>query len=174
MIEQKGFATVLGLCLILIVALIVKGLAEAETNHAREISNFEMEQALQNAAESGIYEAAEIVNGQTFTSGKIFTTTKTFKHGEQTINITVEVWGKQGSIANYNEYGTNLKYKIYDENGNQIGKKNSVEGIYFMSRATINSGIWDEKIYRRAYAYIITDNEVSAEYRGKFYFMELP
>ena len=172
--QQKGFATILSLCLILIVALIVKGIQEAETNHAREVSNFEMEQALQHAAESGIYEAAELVNGQILLPGKIYTTTKTFKHGEQTINITVEVWGKQDNITAYNEHGTKLKYKTYDENGNEIGTKNSVEGIYFMSRATIQSGIWDEKIYRRAYAYIIDDNEVSAEYRGKFYFMELP
>lgn len=172
--NQKGFATVLSLCLLLVVALIVKGIAEAETNHAREISNFETEQALQNAAESGIYEAAELINGQILSYGKIFTTTKTFKRGEQMINITVEVLGKQTTITNYNEYGTNIKYKTYDEAGNQIGTKNSVEGIYFMSRATIQSGIWDEKIYRRAYAYIITDNEVSAESRGKFYFMELP
>lgn len=168
--NQKGFATILSLCLILVVALIVKGIAEAETNHAREISNFEMEQALQNAAESGIYEAAELVNGKTFTPGKIFTTNKTFKHGEQTINITIEVWGKKGSITAYNENGTQLKYKTSDE----TGTKNLVEGIYFMSRATIDKGIWDEKIYRRAYAYIITDSEVSATYRDKFYFMELP
>ena len=172
--NQKGFATILSLCLILVVALIVKGIAEAETNHAREISNFEMEQALQNAAESGIYEAAEQFNGKNFTPGKIFTTNKTFKHGEQKINITIEVWGKQGNITNYNEYGTNINHKIYDENGNQIGTKNLIEGIYFMSRATIDKSIWDEKIYRRAYAYIITDNEISAKYRGKFYFMELP
>lgn len=168
--NQKGFATILSLCLILVVALIVKGIAEAETNHAREISNFEMEQSLQNAAESGIYEAAELFNGKTFTPGKIFTTTKTFKHGEQTINITIEVWGKKVTITAYNEYKTQLKYKTSDE----TNTKSSVEGIYFMSRATIDKGIWNEKIYRRAYAYIITDNEISAKYRDEFYFMELP
>lgn len=155
--KQKGFATILSLCLILVAALIVKSIAEAETNHAREISNFEMEQALQNAAESGIYEAAELVNGKTFTPGKIFTTNKTFKHGEQTIKITVDTWGARGKIY----LCPASRNKVYNSDGH--------DGIYFMSRATIDKGIWDEKIYRRAYAYVL-----DADDKKKIYFMELP
>ncbi|GEM_PF-4561977 len=147
--KQKGFATILSLCLILVVALIVKGIAEAETNHAREISNFEMEQALQNAAESGIYEAAELVNGKTFTPGKIFTTTKTFKHGEQTIKITVEVWGERGKIYLFPKSRT--IERVYS--------KDAYPGIYFMSLAKIKNGIWDEEIYRRAYANVLSEED---------------
>ena len=36
-----------------------------------------------------------------------------------------------------------------------------------MSRATIKDGFWGEKVYRRAYAYIL-DNDAT------IYFMELP
>ena len=85
--KQKGFVTIFGLCLMLIVALIVKGIQESEANHAREVLNFEMEQALQNAAESGIVEASELVKNKSFTAGKIFTDTKDFRQGEQTIPI---------------------------------------------------------------------------------------
>lgn len=83
--RQKGFATVFGLCMILIITLIVKGIQEAETNHAREVLNFEMEQVLQHAAESGIIEA---VKSNSATNLKL---TKYFKHDEQTIKITVDI-----------------------------------------------------------------------------------
>ena len=173
--NQKGFATVLGLCLLLVVALIVKGISEAETNHAREVSNFELEQALQNAAYSGIVEAAEYVrltpeflpygeNKETVKK-KIPVANKTFKHGEQTIKITVEVWGERGKIYLYPESRTSEKVYASDAH----------LGIYFMSLATIKSGIWDEEIYRRAYA------NVSSEEDGETFkddttinFMELP
>lgn len=145
--KQKGFATIFGLCLILVVALIVKGIQEAEANHAREVSNFELEQALQSAAESGIIEAAELVRGQTFSKGTIFTTTKTFKNGEQTINITVEVKGERG--------------KIY-----VLGSPNA--GIYLMSRATTKVNFLSENVYRRAYAYVLDAADT------KIIFMELP
>ena len=149
---QKGFATIFGLCFIIIVALIVKGIAEAEANHAREISNFEMEQALQNAAYGGIIEAAEKVrqtpdllpkaDSFVVSKKKILTTQKNFKHGEHTIKIILEVWGERGKIYFYKE---DKKTKI----------KATQLGVYFMSRATIDKGFWDEKIYRRAYAYVL-------------------
>ena len=167
--RQKGFATVFGLCLILIIAVIVKGIQESEANHAREVLNFEMEQALQSAAESGIVTAVET---------GILTSTKEFKFGEPpnetTIYINIEVRRDSGNIYHYNKHGTNTKFKIYDENGTEIGKKDHTAGVYFMSRAEMDSSFFGKKIYRRAYAYIIDDSEVSDDYKDKIYFMELP
>ena len=168
--NQKGFATVLGLCLLLVVALIVKGIAEAETNHAREVSNFELEQALQNAAYSGIVEAAEYVrltpeflpygeNKETVKK-KIPVANKTFKHGEQTIKIIVEVWGERGKIYLCPVERTS---EIVREDIDLLGA-----GVYLMSRATIEDSIFGEDIYRRAYAYVLDAADT------KIIFMELP
>ena len=41
--RQKGFATIFGLCLVLVIALVVKGIEEAEMNHAYEAMNYQAE-----------------------------------------------------------------------------------------------------------------------------------
>lgn len=154
--RQKGFATILGLCLILVIAIIVKGIQDSEKNHVREIFNFEMEQALQNAAESGIVEAAEEFKGKSFDAGNIFTTAKEFSHGEEKFEITVKVFGERGTIY--------------------IGTKSSHDGIYFMSYASTESPFLSKKIYRRAYAYVLTeitdDDKLNDD--TTINFMELP
>ena len=146
--KQKGFATIFGLCMILVVALIVRGIQESETNHAREVSNFEFEQALQSAAESGIVEAAEKIRGKNFTKGKIPVSNKTLKKAEKNFSITVEVWGEHGNIK---------------------GLPSPNEGVYLMGRAMIKKGgAWGEDIYRLAYAYFLDDDPMTIN------FMELP
>ena len=167
--KQKGFATILSLCLILVIALIVKGIQESEANHAREVLNFEMEQALQSAAEGGIVEAAEYVRknpdhlpystGPPFSQKKIpiKDKTKTFYHGEQKKDITVEVWGERGEI-----YFCPIK----DED--KVFGGESKVGVYLMSRATIKEVSLGEKIYRRTYAYFLDEDNT------KINFMELP
>ena len=57
--NEKGFATIFGLCLILAIALVVKGIQESEMNHAYETSDFQTEFELQNLADSGIYRAVD-------------------------------------------------------------------------------------------------------------------
>lgn len=174
---QKGFATVLSLCLILVVALIVKGIQEAETNHASEVSNFELEQALQSAAESGVVEAAEYVrkNPNKFpysdpnpiwnTKKEITVSNKTFKRGEQTINITVKAWGERGRIYFYRK----------NDSGKFVQVKSPCDGVYFMSRASIEKGFWGKQIYRRAYGYILSEKDGDNYIDGtELYFMELP
>ena len=165
--KQKGFATIFGMCLILVVALIVKGIHEAEANHAREVLNFELEQVLQSAAESGIVEAAEYVRNHpdefpvydgwpwTVSKKEISVKNKTLKRENKTFDITVEAWGERGKIYFYKE---DKKTKIKKEQA----------GVYLMSRATIKSGIFGEDIHRRAYAYFLENNDTIIN------FMELP
>ena len=183
--RQKGFATIFALCLILVIALIVRSIQEAEANHAREVVNFETEQALQLAAESGIVEAADFVrqnpdwlpisNGPWVVSKKQIPIHVTVSDD----NITVEVWGERGKIYHYNQKNKgklNLEYfTILDEDGNEIVAKNHCDGFYLMSRATIDKSSFGEKIYRRAYAYVIDDDQLAAEYKNTtIHFMELP
>jgi len=164
--------------LILVIALIVKGIHDAEANHAREVVNFETEQALQLAAESGIVEAADIVRraeetGDTekrlfysmgipsLSQKKISVSPVTFKRGKQEIKITVEVWGERGKIHFYKNDKTKLK--------------KARDGVYFMSRATIDKGFFGEKIYRRAFGYVLsTMNGITWRDGTTIYFMELP
>ena len=122
-----------------------------------------MEQALQNATYSGISEAAEIIrmnpNYLPYSKGKpedqknIPVEKKTFRNGKQSIQITVEVRGERGKIY------------FYDKDKKKIAEPR--DGIYLMSRASINKDILGEKIYRRAYAYIL-DGDTTIN------FMELP
>lgn len=150
--NQRGFATIFGLCLILVIALVVKGIQEAEANHAREVMNFETEQALQLAAESGIVQALEYVRQNPDFLPKAATFVVSRKkipvdyNGKQ--KITLEVWGERGLIYT---------------NGN-----NAQDGIYFMSCASTDSNLWSKKIYRRAYAYILDADDMTIR------FMELP
>ena len=176
--QQKGFATIFGLCFILIIALIVKGIQESEANHAREILNFEMEQSLQQAAESGIIETVEKVRlagknaektssyylpykkGDNTVRKSFPIVMKYFKHDEQNIPIKIEVWGERG--------------KIYKGSKNNNWKL----GVYFMSCASMESNFLSKNIYRRSYAYILSeqdaDNEDIFYDDTTIYFMELP
>ena len=164
--RQKGFATIFGLCLVLVIALIVKGIQEAAANHAREVFNFQMEQTLQSAAESGVVEAAEYVRKTpdflpytegNFTVAKtIPVSSKTFKHGDKIFKITLEVRGERGKIY------------LCPASRNKVSQKDAHVGVYLMSRATIKSGIWGTDIYRRAYAYFLDDDDTT------IHFMELP
>ncbi len=133
--REKGFATIFGLCLILAVAFVVKGIQAAEANHAREVLSFELEQILQSAAESGIIEASA-------TGNDTLSKTVTLERGGQTIAIEVEVLSDAGKIY----FGS-------------IPKR----GKYFMSRAMTKSPFWSENIYRRAYAYVL-DGEATIHF----------
>lgn len=161
--SQKGFATIFGLCFVLIIALCVKGIQESETNHAHEVSNFEMEQILQSAAESGIIRATNSISGLPYSEGRysdkktLLNVTETRKCGGKTFNVTINVRGERGKIYFYKKSEENKLVPI----------KDPCDGVYLMSRATIKKGFLGEKVYRRAYAYIL-DNDATV------YFMELP
>lgn len=165
--------------MILVIALIVRSIQDAEANHAREVVNFETEQVLQSAAESAIVEAVEKVRNRTITL-PYSQAKKSDKIPIPVTNpdgITVEVWGERGKIYRYTTDNNNnnnnvlIRFKLYDDDGKEIVNKTHCDGVYFMGTATID----DKKIYRRAYAYIIDDAELAAEYKDTtIYFMELP
>ena len=130
--NEKGFATIFGLCLILAIALIVKGIQESEMNHAYETANFETELKLKNAAEVGIFKAAaEIKNNQ-----QILPLQENF-----TIE-SVEVWSE----------GTDkTDYKISVE----VSSEGTDKTDYTLSStAEIENKHTGEISYRRAFAYV--------------------
>ncbi|MBR4151513.1 MAG: hypothetical protein IKT98_00960 [Selenomonadaceae bacterium] len=171
--NEKGFATIFGLCLILVIALIVKGIQESEMNHAYETTDYQAEFDLQNAAESGIYKAVAIVlaNPDTLIFNKEYPSVGNVRKKAQhpftpiTINsssgsINVRVWGERIVIKPYEvnyERMTSNKYNTYPfivEDKQYICQKACV----FFSVAELTDSRTGEKSYRRAYAYFIESN----------------
>ena len=141
--RQKGFATVFGICLLLVVALLVKGIQESEANHANEVYNFETEQILQQAAESELIKEAETLRQITEkpeTSDEVRSRTvhKTFKSGNHSLEMTIDVRSAHGKISH---------------------GEDSDDGYYIMAWAKATSEFTNDMIYRRAYGYIIDGDE---------------
>ena len=164
--RQKGFATIFGLCLILVIALIVKGIQESETNHAYETANFQAEVELQNAADSALVEVADSVlsgaetlpvkpeyaNRQRSYYQREFTVDKI---SETLGDITVSVWGEEATL---------MPYKV--NHSTKIARRSAADKpVYiFFSMAQANHG--GRKLYRRAFAYVDKDS-------GMIHFMDL-
>lgn len=183
--NQKGFATIFGLCLILIIALVVKGIEETEMNHAYEVTDFQAEFELQNAADSGIHEAvqialnnpAEILPLNTHSSS----VRRDFQHrfNPITINskhlgiITVETWGERMALHPYRVVYTSNPNKVVEDKArlefNDKGKPIYKEIYVFFSRASADSKRMNGKIYRRAFAYVFKDDDDAT-----IHFMEVP
>lgn len=168
--NEKGFATIFGLCLILVIALIVKGIQEAEMNHAYETTDFQAEFDLQNAADSALVEAVELVlsnsvslpekdmqRARQYSQYQFPAITKT---SERLGKITVTVWCEEAMIQ---PYKVNYKSKGNEAKSDGTGKP----GYFFFSRAEATST--GGKIYRRAAAYVFKD-----DVNETIHFMEVP
>ena len=183
--RQKGFATIFGLCLILVVALTVKGIQEAETNHAYETMDFQVEFELKNAAVSGIYEAAEKVRVEKINTGNellppsgspfpedrkdyqyklINRTVKSPRFG----NIKVEVWGERLVGAQ----GFRTCKRLYNSSNLKLIKKDQ-EGYILFSVAQIKSEHVSGNIHCSAFAYVLSEKH-DGTYKDDttIYFME--
>lgn len=180
--NEKGFATIFGLCLILAIALVVKGIQESEMNHAYETADFQTEVDLKNAADSGIYAAAEIVrdnpdilllnenpsvagNGRDKYQKQLIPPTNKFS-GK---NIKVEVWGERILFRSYKvKYGAESETDSSKENVAELIKEDDEVYIFF-SRAEVENARASGQIYRRAFAYILVNDADM-----KIHFMGLP
>ena len=165
--NQKGFATVLGLCLIMAIALCVKGIQESATNHFYETIDFQTEIDLQNAAESGIYAAAEKVQRELATDKNYLPRSKSDNRNYHQVNIisttqktssgdiSVDVQAERVLIFSYKvNYAVrvNGKYRA-DKIGD--GKK-----VYTLSStAQIYSERIGKNFSRQAFAYIELDDD---------------
>lgn len=157
--REKGFATIFGLCLILVLALIIKGISAVEENHAYETMYFQAELELQDAANSGIYRAIEQVTSGAVVLSKIknasipkariknqYAFPVMTKKSGQLGTVTIETWGERLNIQPYS-----VNYTTNYANKDGTGK----EAYVFFSRASADAKIMSGKIYRRAYAYVL-------------------
>ena len=158
--NEKGFATILGLCLILALALVVKGIQESEDNHAYEKIDFQTEYDLQNAAEVGIYKAVKMVrdnpNLLPFNRELNLRGDYQYKFDRVTIktlsgsDIYVDVWGERILIRPYGE--VDYKNKITSWMGEEK------LAYSFFSKAELTSPRTGGKLYRRAFGYVLQDD----------------
>ena len=174
--NEKGFATIFGLCLILVIAFIVKGIQEAEMNHAYETTDFQAEFDLQSAADSGIYAAAEKVHGDPSGELPINRTHPALPGGKrnkhQLLLLSETVTSPSGSIK-VDVWGERLLMKQFRQNypsgQDTLGNKK----VYILlSKAELQSGRMDGKIYRRAFAYVLLNEDGTSD--KTIHFMELP
>ena len=181
---EKGFATIFGLCLILVIALIVKGIQEAEMNHAYETTDFQAEFDLQNAADSALVETVNeaielldaddtrLINRGTvnrrYSQYEFPAVTKT---SERLGNITVTVWCEETMIQPYKvNYSRVNNRKKHNYDGYVAEKKGTGKyGYFFFSRAEATNKHAGGKIYRRAAAYVL-----QSENYKTIHFVEVP
>ena len=165
---EKGFATIFSLCLILVIALIVKGIQEAETNHAYETTNFQVEMELQNAADGALVEVADkILSGEETLPDKMPYIPRQFFQREFTVkknskllgNITVKVWCENINVQAYNvDHAAKKAIRVAADD---------VTGYVLFSMAQVKSDHGGGNIYRRSFAYIADSDET-------IHFMEVP
>ncbi len=172
--NERGFVTIFALCLILVIALLVKGIQESDMNHNYEAADLQTEFDLQNAADGGIYEAAEKVRAASENGQELLPTNTVSNHEERKKSqipihlskssiktargtITVKVWGERLKIQNYKRL-----YPSYTKNPQGVPKY----GYVLFSVAQLKNKRTNGKIYRRAFAYVVDGYGIEF-YNGK-------
>ncbi len=175
--NEKGFATLLNLCLILVIALIVKGIQESEMNHVYATKDFQTEFDLQNAADSGIYMAAEKVRRELQTDENYLPVNKNPHLNGSRRQGQIEIISEPKS---YSEDSIAIKvlgervvlksYEVNYEDKNTLNPSDADKTAYiFFSTAEMDSERLGRKIYRRAVAYVLSEDD-----DWKIHFMTSP
>lgn len=170
--NEKGFATILGLCLILSLALLAGGIHISEQNHA-DATQFLLEEAeLENAAKRGIYVAAEkISKGEVILEASkrspyVLDSREGIQHEFNSITVKSETLGEI-TVKTWGEYVRLKTYKVtYNEENasgnkrnvaNKIGEEKEVYTLF--SWAEGNNKDTGQKVVSRAFAYILADDD---------------
>lgn len=167
--SERGFVTIFALCLILVVALVAKGIHESDTNHNYATADLQTQFDLQNAADGGIYEAAEIVRamteyGEELLPANNFNSPSTRRENQVQLvtnntvktlhgTIHVDVWGERLKIQDFVQRYPRDKYKpesVKDSNGKDVIRY----GYALISVAELDSPTFG-KMYRRAFAFVV-------------------
>lgn len=180
--SQKGFATVFGLILVLAVALCAKSIQESEMNYSYAAADYEMEFELQNAAISGIYEAAERVSsGEEILDVNEFPSygnrlqrvlvNRTIEHADEKYRlkkIHLRVWGERLD-SNAQKI---MRYKrLYPSR--DLEPEGEKSGYILFSVAESSNERMDGEIYRSAFAYVLSEKQADETYKDEptIYFM---
>ena len=149
--NERGFFTIIGLCLLLIVAISIKGVNEFETNYSRGVKNFQIEHKLQNVAESFL--AEEFDNFQNLQLEESYSTAKNFGKYEGLENCAVQLQAKNTYLKNFiRKYSSGSNYTDIDAG------ENPQKATVILSVASCDSPFIGGKMYRRALAYVLDDD----------------
>ena len=141
--NERGFFTVAGLCLLLALAICIRGVQEFEGNYSVGATSFQAEHELQNYADTALILAIE-TNDRNFTF-----------HSERLGAVTVKVYSRNENIRQFerrHNSGSISDIALKDSDDNDLAYENCK---IFISVASCDSGFIGGKIYRRALAYIL-------------------
>lgn len=170
--NQKGFATIFGLCLIMALALCVKGIQESEMNQHYATNDFQTEINLQNAAEGGIYAAADSVRRELALNKDYLPLSKSEFRSDHQVkvfsdkqgDISVDVWAERVLIYPYKvDYNIRIggKYRANRVGGGKPLEDHEVYTLF--SRAEVDSVRVGRKFYRHAFAYVELDADGNSD-----------
>ena len=149
--NERGFFTIVGLCLLLVAAIFIKGIHEFEANYARGITNFQAEHELQNLADSYLIEASK--NLPALEQGQPYNILNTTVTSDKFKNLKIEVWAQKQYIKKFiRTYSSGSKYT--DKDSGELPQNSTI----IVSVASCDSPFIAGKMYRRAFAYIL-DND---------------
>lgn len=144
--NERGFFTIVGLCLLMVAAIFIKGIQEFETNYSNVTTNFQAEHELQNAAESYLIDAFEnlpqLAEYEPFDFPVVNLTSEKLK------NVKVERHAKNIYLRRY--------IREYSSGGNITDIENEQyprNVMLIISVASCDNPFVGGKMYRRALAY---------------------
>lgn len=167
--NECGFFTITALCLLLIISLSITTIQHSEKIYSYDVTSFQAETELQNAADSGLIEAAEKVrlNAELIKdyptifynrSQRQYSVPVSQLNSERLGNIKIEVYGERGTIEKYlRDYSTEdetTSAGYIDKNLNSDSP-----GIILISVASCENKITGKKMYARSLAYISDDEQ---------------
>ena len=169
--SESGFFTLIGICILLVAAIFVKGIQESELNYTYIAKDFETETKLQNAADSALAEAVDLIkNGTVTLETANFDNHSDNQHKlfDKIIDeIQVEVWYEYGKNSEGGGKFHFMERNYTTETDKEIGDQNK-RGVILISVASRDSDIMSGKIFARAIGYIFTDgDELILDKEGK-------
>ena len=167
--NERGFFTLMGLCFLIVVAVMARGVQESEGNYYSVTDDFVQAAELQNIADSALIEAVDLIK-----SGKVDLKESVRNFYNRSVNqypifektvgdvdvTTFYEYGRYNEPID-NKYGNIwLKRKVYPERDivDRYLENNQREGVIIISVASRDSDKTGGKIYRRAIAYFFTDD----------------
>ncbi len=165
--NERGFFTLIGLCFLIVAAVIVQGVQKSEGNYYSVADDFITAAELQNIADSALIEAVDIIKSPEFElkdSKKNFYSRSENQHEinlNNSYDADVKVFYEYGKYENETQGNIYLKEKIYPskEIVDVMKEKTRREGVIIISVASRDSEKIDKKVYRRAIAYFFTDGD---------------
>ena len=150
--NERGFFTIIGLCLLLIAAISIKGIHEFEANYLSSVYIFRLENELQNIADSALTEVLEKENfPEDYKSGVPFEISVTpLEHSDKIKNLRVKVRGVYCDIQE-------VKDKYVPQNRLPVAY-GIQKATVLLSVASCDNPFTNEKSYCQALAYKLEDD----------------